>query len=118
MNTVSTPDPVLHCLSLAGGKWKFLILYVIHTGANRFGAMQREIPKITKQMLTKQLRELEHDGLLRRKIYAEIPPRVEYTITKRGKSLLPIVDAMKAWGEWDMAADENDESRDQLTLLF
>lgn len=111
-------DPMVHCLSLVGGKWKLLILYVINAGSNRFGAMQREIPGITKQMLTQQLRELENDGILHRKIFAEIPPRVEYTITKRGRSLLPIVDAMQAWGAWDMAADEKDEDRDQLAMSF
>ena len=112
------PDPVVHCLSLVGGKWKLLILYVIKSGSNRFGAMQREIPGITKQMLTLQLRELEADGMLDRKIFAEIPPRVEYTITKRGRSLLPIIDAMKTWGEWDLAADDNDKDRDQLAMSF
>lgn len=112
------PDPVVHCQSLVGGKWKLLILYVIKSGSNRFGAMQREIPGITKQMLTQQLRELEADGLLDRKIFAEIPPRVEYTITKRGRSLLPIIDAMKTWGEWDLAADDNDKDRDQLAMSF
>jgi DNA-binding HxlR family transcriptional regulator len=69
-------------------------------------------------MLTQQLRELESDGILNRKVFAEIPPRVEYSITKRGQSLLQIIDAMKTWGEWDLAADENDEGRDQLKMLF
>lgn len=118
MKSDDTPDPLVHCLSVVGGKWKLLILYVIDAGSNRFGAMQREIPGITKQMLAQQLRELEADGILHRKIFAEIPPRVEYTITKRGKSLLGIVTAMKEWGEWDLAADENDEDRDQLALRF
>lgn len=117
-NQEKNPDPVIHCLSLVGGKWKLLILYVIKSGSNRFGVMQREIPGITKQMLTQQLRELEADDVLDRKIFAEIPPRVEYSITKRGRSLLPIVEAMKEWGEWDLAADDNDKDRDQLAMSF
>lgn len=110
--------PVTHCLSIIGGKWKPVILFVISNGVDRFGAMRRAIPGVTKQMLTQQLRELEHDGILNRKVYAEIPPRVEYSITKRGRSLLDVVKVMKAWGEWDLAADQNDQDRDQLPLRF
>ena len=64
--------------------------------------LQRAVPEISKQMLTQQLRELEEDGILERKIYAEIPPRVEYYLTEHGKTLLPIIDAMSAWGLRDM----------------
>lgn len=67
-------------------------------GANRFGVLERGIEGITKQMLTKQLREMEADGILNRKIYPEIPPRVEYFFTDYGKSLFPVIDAMSAWG--------------------
>jgi DNA-binding HxlR family transcriptional regulator len=74
-------------------------LYLISKGANRFGILQRGIDGISKQMLTKQLRELENDGILDRIIFAEIPPRVEYTITEKGQSLFPIIDAMRSWGE-------------------
>ncbi|MEO1257223.1 MAG: helix-turn-helix domain-containing protein [Bacteroidota bacterium] len=94
--------PVTFTMSLIGGKWKPIILFLIRKGANRFGILQRGISGISKQMLTKQLRELEADGILERKIYAEIPPRVEYFITEKGKSLLPIINSMKRWGEKNM----------------
>ena len=119
MNDDTTPDPMIHCMSLIGGKWKLLILYVIDNGSNRFGSMQREIPKITKQMLSQQLRQLEADGLLNRKIYTEIPPRVEYSMTKRGRGLLKVVKAMKTWGENDLRPDPKLEAqKNQLALDF
>ena len=95
--------PVTYCMSMIGGKWKPIILYLITKKANRFGILQRGIEGISKQMLTKQLRELEADGILSRKIYAEIPPRVEYSLTELGKSLLPIIRSMKKWGENHLA---------------
>ncbi|MEM7381203.1 MAG: helix-turn-helix domain-containing protein, partial [Bacteroidota bacterium] len=91
--------PVTYCMSMIGGKWKPIILYLITKGANRFGILHRGIAGVSKQMLTKQLRELESDGILERKIYAEIPPRVEYFISKKGESLLPVIDSMRLWGE-------------------
>lgn len=94
--------PVTYCMSMIGGKWKPIILYLISKGANRFGILQRGIDGISKQMLTKQLREMEGDGILKRTIFAEIPPRVEYSVTERGKSLYPIIDAMRSWGESNM----------------
>lgn len=112
-------NPVLHCLSFLGGKWKPAILYIIAGGIDRFGVMQRALPAINKQMLTKQLRELEEDGLLDRKIFAEIPPRVEYSITKRGRSFLGVIAAMKDWGETDIKARKLEEkARNQLDLPF
>lgn len=95
--------PVTYCMSKIGGKWKPIILFLISKGANRFGVLQRGIEGISKQMLTKQLRELESDGFLHREIFAEIPPRVEYTITDLGRSLFPIIGAMKDWGEKQMS---------------
>lgn len=91
--------PVTHCMSIIGGKWKTIIIYLITLDINRFGIMQRSCSGISKQMLTNQLRELENDGVIERKIYAEIPPRVEYFITEKGKTLLPIIQSMKTWGE-------------------
>lgn len=96
--------PVTHCLSLIGGKWKPVILFCIAGGVNRFGAMQRAIPGVTKQMLTQQLREMEADGLIDRKVFAEVPPRVEYSLTARGASILPVIAAMRDWGRADQAA--------------
>ena len=93
--------PVTHCLRVIGGKWKPLILFCVQNGIGRFGALRRAIPGITKQMLTQQLRELEGDGLLSRTVYAEVPPRVEYALTDRGRSILPVIDAMRRWGTED-----------------
>ena len=100
--------PVTYCMSKIGGKWKPIILYVISLSTkerqtNRFGEMYRSIEGISKQMLTKQLRELEDDKILRRKVYAEIPPRVEYFITDLGQSLMPVIGTMREWGEKNMA---------------
>ena len=94
--------PVTFTMSKIGGKWKPIILFVISKGGNRFGVLQRGIEGLSKQMLTKQLRELEADGILERKIYAEIPPRVEYYVTDLGKSLFPIIESMRNWGEANM----------------
>lgn len=91
--------PVTFTMSKIGGKWKPIILFLISKGANRFGILQRGIEGISKQMLTKQLRELEADGILDRKIYAEIPPRVEYFLTEVGESLMPVIGSMRDWGE-------------------
>ena len=97
----SNDCPVTHCLSLIGGKWKPVILFCIAGGVDRFGAMQRAIPAVTKQMLTQQLRELEKDGLINRKVFAVVPPRVEYSLTERGRSILLVVRAMSEWGMAD-----------------
>jgi DNA-binding HxlR family transcriptional regulator len=91
--------PVTYCLSMIGGKWKPVIIFCIANGIARFGAMQRAVPGITKQMLTKQLRELEGDGLISRTVFAEVPPRVDYALTDKGRSVLPIIESMKTWGE-------------------
>lgn len=94
--------PVTYCLSVIGGKWKPVILFCIANGVDRFGAMQRAVPGITKQMLTKQLRELEADEIISRKVYAEVPPRVDYALTDKGRSVLPVIEEMKAWGQTQM----------------
>lgn len=91
--------PVTYCLSMIGGKWKPVIIFCIANGVDRFGAMQRAVPGVTKQMLTKQLRELEADQLITRTIYAEVPPRVDYALTEKGQSVLPIIEQMRFWGK-------------------
>ena len=96
--------PVTHCLMLIGGKWKPVILFCIAGGVDRFGAMLRAIPGVTKQMLTQQLREMEQDGLIDRTVFPVVPPRVDYALTERGRSLLAVVAAMKDWGEADLRA--------------
>jgi DNA-binding HxlR family transcriptional regulator len=83
---------------IIGGKWKPLILFYLEGGTQRFSQLQRLIPGMTKKMLTQHLRELERDEIIRRKVYAEVPPRVEYSLTKHGESLKPILKLMSAWG--------------------
>lgn len=90
--------PVTATMGVIGGKWKLLILYLISNGINRFGKMSMMMKDVSKQMLTTQLRELELDEIIERKIYPEIPPRVEYYLTDKGASLLPITKLMKEWG--------------------
>jgi DNA-binding HxlR family transcriptional regulator len=93
---------VTHCLNRIGGKWKIMIIYAISKNCNRFSLLQRAMPDISKQMLVNQLRELEADKIVERIIYAEIPPRVEYKITKYGQSLMPVIGIMQDWGLKDL----------------
>lgn len=91
--------PVEATLELIGGKWKGIVLFHLLDGRLRFSELKRCIGCVTQRMLTKQLRELEASGLINRIVYAEVPPRVEYELTKEGKSLKPILMALKKWGE-------------------
>ncbi|WP_291870278.1 helix-turn-helix domain-containing protein [Caulobacter sp.] len=86
-------------LGLIDGKWKGVILYHLMGGRMRFNALARKLGAVTQRMLTKQLRELEADGLIVRTVYAEVPPRVEYSLSTKGKSLEPVICALKAWGD-------------------
>lgn len=90
--------PVETTLLLIGDKWKVLILRDLIDGTKRFGVLKKSIGLISQKMLTQQLREMEEDGLVQRKVYAEVPPRVEYSLTEDGMSLKPILDSMWAWG--------------------
>jgi DNA-binding HxlR family transcriptional regulator len=91
--------PVEACTEVIGGKWKGKLLYILFTGTKRYGELRKLIPDTTQRMLTLQLRELEEDGVIERKVYAEVPPKVEYSISKSGESLKPIIDAMWHWGK-------------------
>jgi DNA-binding HxlR family transcriptional regulator len=92
--------PVTATMKVLGGKWKPILINAIYlTAPARFGELKRSVKGITQSMLTQQLRELEDDGLISRKIYAEIPPRVEYTLTEFGLTLSPIMLSMANWGE-------------------
>ena len=90
--------PVETTLMLIGDKWKVLILWNLMNGTMRFGELKKSIGTVSQKVLTTQLRNMEEKGLLTRKVYAEVPPRVEYTLTETGYSLRPILDAMSAWG--------------------
>jgi len=86
-------------LEVVGGKWKGAILYHLLEKTYRFGELKRTMPTITQHVLTKQLRELEADGIVHREVYAEVPPRVEYSVTEVGESLREIVTLMREWGQ-------------------
>lgn len=94
-----------HChfeltLDIIGGKWKPLILFYIGiNGVLRYGELKRHIPNINERMLTRQLRELEKDQLVHREVYREIPPKVEYSLTESGKSLMPLLKELQHWGQ-------------------
>jgi DNA-binding HxlR family transcriptional regulator len=90
--------PVETTLMLIGNKWKVLILRDLMEGTKRFGELKKSIGTVSQKVLTAQLRDMEDKGLLTRKVYAEVPPRVEYTLTETGYSLKQILDSMVAWG--------------------
>ena len=91
--------PVETTLTLISDKWKVLILRDLMPGTKRFGELRKSIGHVTQKVLTAQLRQMEESGLLTRKVYAEVPPRVEYSLTLLSRSLKPILDSMWAWGE-------------------
>jgi len=90
--------PVTAMLQLIGGKWKPVILYCLRSDKRRFGEISARIPDLSRKVLTEQLKELEQDGLVTRKQFNEIPPRVEYELTELGKSLTPVLNEMEKWG--------------------
>lgn len=115
MDTVSAPDsstktrfenydcspgcPVEAALEQISGKWKGLIIYHLLQGTLRFNELARRVGSVTQRSLTKQLRELEQDGILHREVYAVVPPRVEYSLTEKGRELRDVVMALHAWGQ-------------------
>lgn len=95
--------PVEATLQLIGGKWKGVVLFHLLSGPMRFNELRRHLRNCTQRMLTNQLRELEADGLVHRKVYPEVPPRVEYSLTPCGRTLEPVILALKSWGETNAA---------------
>jgi len=96
--------PVEASLEVIGGKWKGAILYHLLIDTMRFNELRRVMPDITQRMLTKQLRELEENKLVLREVFAEVPPRVEYSMTEYGQTLSPVVEALHAWGRQHMGS--------------
>lgn len=86
-------------LDVLGGRWKGMILFHLLPGTRRFGELRKLLPHVTQRMMTNQLRELEKDGIVSRKVYAEVPPRVEYALTPLGQKLSPILAQMATWGD-------------------
>lgn len=91
--------PVETTLTMIGDKWKVLILRDLMPGTKRFGELKKSIGSVSQKVLTAQLRDMEQNGLVHREVFAEVPPRVEYSLTELGRSLTPILDAMWNWGE-------------------
>lgn len=91
--------PVEATLEVIGGKWKGVILFHLLGGTKRFGELQRAVGSVTQRMLTKQLRELERQGLVHRKVYPVVPPKVEYSLTEKGQTLEPIITLLQKWGQ-------------------
>ncbi|MFY0546089.1 winged helix-turn-helix transcriptional regulator [Brevibacillus sp. H7] len=85
-------------LKVIGGKWKPVILCHLTEGVKRFGELKRDMPEITQKMLTQQLRELEQDGIIDRKVYTQVPPKVEYSLTEYGQTIREVLDVMSEWG--------------------
>ena len=97
-------EPGVRCpaeatLGVIGGRWKVPILWHLLGGTKRFSELRRALGTVTQKMLSQHLRELERDGVVTRKVYAEVPPKVEYSLTERGRSLRPVVDSMCKWGK-------------------
>ena len=101
--------PVETTLMLIGDKWKVLILRDLLPGTKRFGELKKSIGTVSQKVLTAQLRDMEASGLVSRKVYAEVPPRVEYSLTELGQSLKPILDAMWNWGKGYKASLDHQE---------
>ncbi len=102
-------------LEVIGGKWKPIILCHLGNGPIRTGELKRQIPTITQKMLTQQLRELEEDHIVNRKVYNQVPPKVEYSLTEEGKSLREILVAMSVWGEERI--ERQQEAGNEVKLL-
>lgn len=94
-------------MEVLGGRWKLAILKQLLTGTCRFGELKRALPRITQRMLTRQLRELEADGLVVRTVYRQVPPKVEYSLTDIGRSLDSIADQLDRWGRWYLRARQD-----------
>ncbi|MBL3687307.1 transcriptional regulator [Leucobacter zeae] len=110
--------PVEVTVSVVGGSWKLTIVQKLLRGALRFGELRRAVGDVTERVLTRQLRELEADGLVHREVFAEVPPRVEYSLTPLGESARPLVDLMEAWGRnWVQATGAAAEAGPQARPL-
>jgi len=107
--------PIMRTLEVIGGKWKPIILHYLAEAPRRSGELGRLIPQASGKMLTQQLRELEADKIIRRKIYRQVPPKVEYILTPLGESLRPVMIAMCAWGETYARRENVEGSQDRAS---
>ena len=91
--------PVQTCLNFVSDKWKILIIRDLLTGTKRFSELKKSLAPVTQKMLTQQLRQMENDGIIHREVYPVVPPKVEYSLTELGRSLEPVIEVMKKWGQ-------------------
>ncbi len=96
---VESPCPLDELLTIISGKWKVIILWHLQEGMMRFSELRKRMPGISQKMLTQQLRELEQQGMVLRQVYAEVPPRVEYVLTERGREIRPLLQQMQQWSK-------------------
>lgn len=96
--------PVEFVMDRIGGTWKMPLLWRLRNGVRRYGELKKTLPKVTHKMLTSSLRELEEDGFIHREVYAEVPPKVEYSLTDRGEKAIPIIDFLRQYG-YDLMQD-------------
>lgn len=114
IDTIFQDCPIRNVLAHICGKWSLLVIYVMRQNDSiRFNALNRAIPDISQKVLTSTLRSLEMDGFITRQVYAEVPPRVEYSLTDRARSFIPIVENMIAWAQENMAGILKDRDREQ-----
>ena len=110
-----TKCPMTAALNAFGGKWSLICLYWLDSGTRRFNELRRLMPDISHKVLTETLRDLEHEGLICRTVYAEVPPRVEYRISEHGETVRPIMQAVRAWGHehlaWKELGNESGQSK-------
>lgn len=107
--------PVEATVDVIGGRWKGVILFHLIPGKKRFGEIRKILPQVTQRVLTQQLRELERDGVVHREVYAQVPPKVEYSLTALGKTLGPLILSMSAWGNQN--AKKLQSARDRSHLV-
>jgi len=112
MKVTDTKCPAEFTLAMIGGRWKIPIIFHLLAGRQRFSELSRALKGVTQKMLTQQLREMERNGLVERKIYPQVPPKVEYALTELGRSLFPVVDAMCQWGVRHGVNGMADEARE------
>lgn len=117
MSGKSDTCPTETALDVIGGKWKGMILFYLAGGTKRFNELRRLIPEITQRMLTTQLRSLEQNGIVRRTVYPEVPPRVEYSLTETGQGLIPVLQELERWGKSYLSYIQTAEPSDSQQSL-
>jgi DNA-binding HxlR family transcriptional regulator len=116
MQPIQPDCAISYAIDIIGGKWKLAILYYLADGTKRFNELRRLMPEVTRQMLTLHLRELERDGVVHREVYAQVPPKVEYSLTEQGRLLEPVLLALGVWGEAHRSQQRTASEADKTSL--